>query len=334
MKKIILTNLPSFYSVNLYNRIADHLDLTVVFTGSDYDSRNEDFLNLNMKFKHIELKGNEIQKMFQFRKVLKSIPYDELIIGGIASISAWMGIIVSPKSKTSTIIESSINESTTKGIKGILKRIFNGHMKRAYCSGKSQADLAYATGFNGEMVITKGVGVFNYHQQPPYLERKTVRNFVYVGRLVWQKNLHFLIKQFNRHPELHLDIIGFGVQESELKSIAGDNINFLGAVNNKELAAYYNKADVFILASKSEAWGLVVEEALNNGTPVMVSNKVGCADEIVNDSNGVVFELTEEDFEQKLGIITNVEKYNSMRKYISEMDFDKIEEEQVKCYLK
>lgn len=331
--KIILTYQPAFYKINLYNKLAEKTDILVVFSNVNNNTRNRDFINGEMFFPHKFLSGSIFKKMLQFTYIVFSQKYDEVILTEWELITPWIVAFVSPKRKNSAVVESSIIESSTTGVKGLLKRIFFSRISKAYASGKSQARLTRQLGMNGSNIITKGVGVFNYINQPPYVERKRVVNFVFVGRLIWQKNIEFLIRQFNRHPELLLHIIGSGVLESDLKSIANTNIRFVGYVNNTELPDYYQKADVFVLPSVKEPWGLVVEEALNNGTPVMVSENVGCAEEIVSDSNGVVFKLTDEDFEEKLKAICNVEKYNQMRFNISKMDFEKIEAEQINCYL-
>uniref|UniRef100_UPI0018F874B6 glycosyltransferase n=1 Tax=Cronobacter malonaticus TaxID=413503 RepID=UPI0018F874B6 len=52
--------------------------------------------------------------------------------------------------------------------------------------------------------------------------------------------------------------------------------------------------DCFILPSLSEPWGLVVEEALTLGLPVIVSNHVGCDSDLINDKNGIVFDVNNE----------------------------------------
>lgn len=93
----------------------------------------------------------------------------------------------------------------------------------------------------------------------------------------------------NTLPSLRLTIVGFGEQEDELRALAGANVTFAGAVNNKRLPEIYQAHDVFILPSKSEPWGLVVEEALNNGMPVIVSDRVGCHKALINAQNGLVF---------------------------------------------
>lgn len=119
-----------------------------------------------------------------------------------------------------------------------------------------------------------------------------------------------------------------------LKSIANQNIVFWGAIPNPELYKLYLQNDVFILPSLVEPWGMVVEEALNNGLSVIVSDKVGCAEEVVNDTNGIIFRLSENDsLHNAIKKIQEIEYYNSLKRNVSKIDFEKIAREQVNCYL-
>ena len=332
-EKLIITNLPSFYKIELYNRIAEQKDILVIYTGENGSDRNKDFFHGSMKFDSLFLKGDIIKKVSQLLNVLYKINYQELIASGWDSLFVWLAVWISPRRKNSVVVESTIKESVLTGIKGWLKKLFVKKITKAYVSGTPHAQLMNALGFKGNLVITKGVGLFHYRPQPPFVPRSEVRQFLYVGRLVPVKNLEFLIEKFNQHPELELTVIGFGILENKLKSIAKDNIHFLGAVDNEKLPTYYQNADVFILPSLSEPWGLVVEEALNNGTPVMVSEQVGCAEDLVNENTGVVFSLKKNDFDTKLNEIRDINRYNSMRRFISTLDYEKIEQEQVNCYL-
>ncbi len=333
MFSIFITNLPSFYKIELYNRIAEQQDVLVIYTGEKGSDRNKDFFHGNMKFPHLFLEGTTIHKLKQLWKVLFHYNYQELIVSGWDSLFVWLTVWISSKRKNSVVVESTFKESALTGIKGWLKRLFLKRISKAYVSGTPHAQLMKVLGFKGNIVITKGVGIFHYRLQPPFVARSEVRKFLYVGRLVPVKNLEFLIGKFNQYPELELTVIGFGILEDKLKLIAKGNIHFLGAVANEKLSAYYQESDVFILPSLSEPWGLVVEEALNNGTPVMVSEQVGCAEDLVNENTGVIFSLEGDDFDKKLKEIRDINRYNSMRRFISMLDYEKIEQEQVNCYL-
>ena len=101
------------------------------------------------------------------------------------------------------------------------------------------------------------------------------------------------------------------------------------------MPAIFQNHDVVVLPSYSEVWGVVVEEALNNGIPVIVSDRVGCADENIKEGhNGLVFKNNDEDSLRKcIKAIQEIELYNKMRKYISKLDFEEIENAQVQCYI-
>lgn len=333
--KIIITNLPSFYKINLYNEINKKCKLLVIYTWDHSQGRNQDFFDGSMQFDHIHLKDSGIARIIQLSKIICSAEYKELILGGWDSIPLWIGAFISSKRKNAVVVESSLHESSTSGIKGFMKRIFLSRISKVYASGKSQKGLVEKLGFKKSVIITKGVGVFNYIQQPEYIERNKVNKFLFVGRLTAVKNLHFLINVFNKLPNCSLTIVGFGELEKELRGIASDNIVFTGAIPNKELSAVYQSHDVFILPSFSEVWGLVVEEALNNGIPVIVSDRVGCADEVIDDGKtGLIFKNNDANSLQKcINTIQNVELYNKMRKSISELNFADIENAQVQCYI-
>jgi glycosyltransferase involved in cell wall biosynthesis len=90
-----------------------------------------------------------------------------------------------------------------------------------------------------------------------------------------------------------LRIVGDGELLTQLKvAYNNDNIIFTGAKKNNELYLEYQNADTFILPSLKEAWGLVVNEAMCSGLPVIVSNKVGAAYDLVEGKDtGFIFEV-------------------------------------------
>lgn len=332
---LIITNLPSFYKINLFNKIAERRKLLVIFTHDSSNQRNKDFYIGDRKFEFISLANKSIfGKVFFVYNLLKIASYQHLIICGWDQIIFWIAAFLSPKMKNGVIVESSIYESKTTGLKGWIKKTFLKRISKAYVSGKAQADLCKALNFKSQIITTKGVGVFNITTQPPFRPATKVKNFLYVGRLSPEKNIQFLIETFNQLPDLCLNIIGFGAQESFLKSIAGANVAFHGAIPNAELYKIYQRNDVFILPSISEPWGMVIEEALNNGLPVIVSDRVGCAAEIINETNGLIFQLSDPAGLQKaITQIQDIDYYNNLRLNISKLDFERIAEEQVRCYL-
>lgn len=333
---VFLSRIPTFYKINLYNGIAAKRAVLSIHTDLTDADRNADFAAGNPIYDCVYLRSKGVcNRLNELRKLLMSIEYDELIISGWESFEMWAGAFISPRSKNSVVCESSYFESVTTGWKAALKRLYLSRISTAYVSGKSQTKLLKLLRFRGQYIVTKGVGVFNRLPQPVYEEKKEVKNFLYVGRFVKVKNLRLLIDTFSRLPKLNLYLVGFGVLEEELKGVAGSNIHFLGAIDNKRLPEVYRKMDVLVLPSINEPWGLVVEEALNNGLPVIVSDRVGCAEEIVDKTNGLVFNhKSSNGLIKALLCMCDINYYNNLRKNISKLDFGKIESEQIAKYIR
>jgi glycosyltransferase involved in cell wall biosynthesis len=88
-------------------------------------------------------------------------------------------------------------------------------------------------------------------------------------------------------------VVGSGAEEAALRSSAealGSRVRFLGFRNQSELPQLYAASDVFVLPSVGEPWGLVVNEAMAAGLPVIVSDDVGAAPDLVEGKDtGLVF---------------------------------------------
>ncbi len=94
----------------------------------------------------------------------------------------------------------------------------------------------------------------------------------------------------DRQP--YLLIIGDGDDRKEVERRAAGNpsIRLLGFHNQSQLPRFFDLCDLFILPSIHEPWGLVVNEAMNAGRPILVSDEVGCQPDLVQDGkNGFVF---------------------------------------------
>jgi glycosyltransferase involved in cell wall biosynthesis len=101
------------------------------------------------------------------------------------------------------------------------------------------------------------------------------------------------LREMNPARKPYLLFVGDGEQRRELEErarpLAGD-VRFLGFMNQSELPAIFDLCDVFVLPSDQEPWGLVVNEAMNAGRAVIVSNQVGCGSDLVRDGvNGFVY---------------------------------------------
>lgn len=148
--------------------------------------------------------------------------------------------------------------------------------------------------------------------------------FLFAGKLEPKKNPMLLLNAFLElnNPKAHLIFVGNGILENVLKTISGHSelvsesnyhtevkleklkqvhpynnnnnstIHFLDFQNQSVMPTVYRLGNVFVLPSQGpgETWGLAVNEAMACGLPVIVSDKVGCAVDLVeNGKNGYIF---------------------------------------------
>lgn len=123
--------------------------------------------------------------------------------------------------------------------------------------------------------------------------------FLYVGRLSAEKDLDTLLRSFERVARAvagaRLKLVGGGPDQARLVAMAAQlecavRVEFAGSRSGDALRGEYLAATALVLPSRSEPWGLVVNEALHFGCPVVVSDRCGCVPELVEGSDcGIVF---------------------------------------------
>jgi glycosyltransferase involved in cell wall biosynthesis len=142
--------------------------------------------------------------------------------------------------------------------------------------------------------------------------------FLASARFIQKKNLFQLLRAYARYRELmnssildgrhssgsrpwDLLLLGDGALRSDLSLLISDlgidgHVQMPGFKQYEELPSYYAHAGAFIHASTTEQWGLVVNEAMASGLPVLVSNRCGCAADLVKEGeNGWTFDPTNEE---------------------------------------
>jgi glycosyltransferase involved in cell wall biosynthesis len=139
-----------------------------------------------------------------------------------------------------------------------------------------------------------------------------------VGRQIPKKNFLTLLQAYHSYLErskepIHLVFIGEGDQRTKLEMYVNDfglkQVVFIPFQTQQALRHIYHKASFFVLPSLyGETWGLVVNESMACGLPVLVSNQVGCASTLVaHGDNGYIFDPdNQEDLAQKIELITDL----------------------------
>jgi glycosyltransferase involved in cell wall biosynthesis len=120
---------------------------------------------------------------------------------------------------------------------------------------------------------------------------------LFVGRLIGHKGIDVLLEAFEsvvaECDNLELVVIGDGPLRSRVEEFADrypGRVRFLGRQKQQSVVAWMRASDFLVLPSEHEPWGLVVNEAMICGLPVIVSDACGCADDLVEPRrNGLLF---------------------------------------------
>lgn len=136
------------------------------------------------------------------------------------------------------------------------------------------------------VVIYPPVSLPQVSKNPP---QKKQDYFLYVGRLAQSKHADLAVKACVA-LNLPLKIVGKGGGEEYLKSLAGEYIEFLGAVDDLSLAHLYQDATAVIFPAQDEDFGIVPVEAQMLGVPVIAHRSGGPKETIIEGKTGVFFE--------------------------------------------
>lgn len=209
------------------------------------------------------------------------------------------------------LFTSTLEDKPRARWKELLKRFLVSRYSAVAVTGRKSSEYVKNLGIPEEKIFPIGNVVDNeYFSKRVQIIRSSEQwrrdqlglpdsYFLSVSRLSREKNYYGLLNAFKKYREQkgvwELVIIGDGPlrQELEQRSQADgmSGIHFLGWKDYQDLPFYYAFASCFILPSLSEPWGLVVNEAMASGLPVLVSSKCGCVPELCHDEvNGFLFD--------------------------------------------
>lgn len=192
-----------------------------------------------------------------------------------------------------------------------LKRLLSGHLT----IGTLNKEYYRRVGLPEEKLFRVPYSVDNAWFQEKIAEAATRRDafraelelepgrpcILFAGKFIGRKRPQDLITAFKSIVDdqsagnPYLLIAGDGEMRDDLEALAADapegSIRFLGFRGQTELPPLYDLSDVFVIPSEMEPWGLVTNEAMNAGIPIIATTEVGAAKDLVRDGeNGFVLE--------------------------------------------
>lgn len=335
MKVLYLTNLPAPYTVEFLTELGKHCDLTVVFERHSASDRDKKWVtDTKPTYEEIFLEGKEIGTENSFcpsvKKYLKR-EYDHIVIGVYSTFTAMYAIRYLRKKKIPYIISTdggfiSSNEGNAK--KKLKTKLIGGAAAWFSTCTMSDEYLIYYgadkdkiyrypfTSIAAKDIIPAPLTSDEKDKIKQKLGIKAEKVLIGVGQLIPRKGWDILIKALEKINDSSIETLIVGGEEDQFKELLKnyeietipDNIRIISFMSKDDLFEYYRASDIFVLPTREDVWGLVVNEAMANGLPVISTVKCNA---------GV--ELIEEDVNGKLIPVSDSESlYNAIRKLLSE----------------
>ena len=318
LKILFLTNIPSPYRVNFFNELGKYTDLTVIFERSFSSERDSSWKNYSIKnfraiLLHGCLVGNDKAVGVDVIKYIKKNMYDAIIVSNPMTPTGVIAISYMRLKNIPFIIE---------GDGALIKkesRVKHNFKKFLLCKAMaalatSEEHVKYYT-----MYGVSEKNIFRYHFSSVFkkdvIDSEQLRDrrkkkekldipydkaIVAVGSYTYRKGFDVLIEA-SRHidNDVGIYIIG-GIPSGDMMKTKEQynlsNVHYLDYMVKKDLVNYYLAADIFVLPTREDIWGLVINEAMANGLPVITTEKCFAGIEMVtNDWNGYIVPVDDSD---------------------------------------
>lgn len=312
MKILFYTNIPSPYRVAFFNELGKYCELTVVFETATSTERDDAWKTFEFKnFKGIILNGLRTRVDAAFCpgiiRYLKKDKYDQIVVTQLASLTAiWAVAYMRMKGIEYCYEGDGGFVGSVRGIKALLKGFIIKNAKICFSTAEEFDKYCIAYGARPENiyrypftsifdrdVIDNPLSKDEKNVLKKRLNMKEETVLLSVGRFIPSKGFDLLLEVSRQiSADIGIYIIG-GEPTAEYIEMQKKwnlwNVHFLDFMNKEQLAEYYQASDIFVLPTRSDVWGLVVNEAMANGLPVISTDKCIAALEMVRDwKNGFV----------------------------------------------
>lgn len=296
MRLALLTEIPAPYRIPLFNALADRVELLVLFL-AEQDPRRAFYRphREEWRFDHRVLRGRQVRRGGRWLvlnvgvlRALRRFRPDAVAVGGWNQPAFWFALAYCRARRIPLLvwIESTARDARSES--RLLARARDAMVRGAtgaFVPGSAAAEYARSLGVELVEVAPNAVDAGVFERAAVNRSGRPTCTFLYAGRLDPEKGLDTLLEAFREVPG-ELVLVGRGSDEERLRRLAGEGVRFEAAKDRDELVASYRDADVFVLPSRSEPWGMVLNEAAAAGLPLVATEEAGAAHDLI-DGNGL-----------------------------------------------
>lgn len=312
MKKVLfISNIPTPYRNDFYNELGKEIDLTVVYEAkgaSDQGIRFNWDMSQIKHYKAVFLKDGNIEENRVDKEIFTYLreQWDYIFVTNYSYRTEMFAIIYLKIHRIPYIMEVDGGVLKSENwLKGKYKKFLISGAKAYFSPSKSTDAFLEHYGAKKEKINRHTFTSLHRNQvlnYPLVIEQKKMirgelgvneKNMIVgVGQLIYRKGWDLLI-DIAKTVNAGIYIIGDGELKSQYeKKICEEqinNIHFVGFLSNEKTTQFYRAADFFVLPTRYDIWGLVVNEALANGLPVITTTECVSGVELIKDRiNGIL----------------------------------------------
>jgi glycosyltransferase involved in cell wall biosynthesis len=287
----LLTEIPAPYRIPLFNALAERVDLSVSFLRERNPDRPYDLHADEMHFAWRVLRGFDVTLGSRWLVLNGNVMTalrgaDVVLLGGWNQPAFWQALAWCRARRVPAVIwVESTGRERRSGRLDVVKRSLLGSARAFVVPGSASRSYLESLGVAaGRVTVAPNAvdpGVFGGATRTRADD--TIR-IVAVGRLAREKGIDTLLEAVRGLP-VEVVVAGVGPEEARLRALAGPEVTFLGQVGRDELPALYAGADVAVMPSRSDPWGMVLNEAALAGLPLVSTTAAGAAWELIEDGD-------------------------------------------------
>jgi glycosyltransferase involved in cell wall biosynthesis len=298
----IWMNMPSFYQDDLFDDLARKVDLRVVYDhGLTEDRRQLGWTEPKGRYSRRILEPG--RKISSALRIARSEVGRVHVINGIWAEAAFIAAALALGKVRATFSiyaecpDDTISRSPLRrGARTVIGRSIARRAQGLFAVSHFAVDYFTRFGFRKEHIYP-----FGYFRATPTADADRddeIVNLVYVGQLIRRKGVDILLQALaplcKAFPKVRLSLIGLGPEQEYIASEVQANglvnhVTLEGMRASSEIHKVLGRASGLILPSRWDGWGLVINEALSAGVPVIASDRCGAADLILHGVNGYIF---------------------------------------------
>lgn len=347
MKVLYTTEMTTPYRVDFFNELSRHCNLTVAIERKEAKWRNSEWLKptetkFNIKYlKSIKI-GNKTVFCPSILKILKEQKFDIIVVGGYSTPTGMLLIEYLKIKKIPFILNSDggLIKKDSK-LKYMIKKHFISSARAWLSTGEetnkyleyygAKKEHIYRYPFTSIMkkdILKQNVSDEEKDKIKKELGINEKRVIISVGQFIHRKGFDVLIQAIkNISKDVGVYIIGGEPTEEYIKmkeELMLNNLHFIGFKQKEELNKYYKAADVFAFPTREDIWGLVINEAMAFGLPIITTDKCVAGVELVKDKeNGYIVPVNDiKKLEEK---IVEIIENSDLRIKMSKNNINKIE---------